>query len=94
MARWRGCGCAYCRTRGLIGPALIITVGVLFFIGQYNWQYDFVRTWPVIIIVYGVMKLLSDSASTEGHIDARAQWQKPTQQPPPPPPVAPPPPVR
>lgn len=88
MARWRNCGCAYCRTRGLLGPAILITVGVLFFIGQYSWQFGFDRTWPVIVIVWGAVKLISDTASTEGHIDPRPQWQQtppPTQQPPAPP---------
>lgn len=95
MARWRNCGCAYCRTRGLMGPAILITIGVLFFIGQYSWNYDFGRTWPVILIVIGVVKLIGDTASTEGHVDARTAWQTqppPGQQPPivPPPPSAPP----
>lgn len=93
MARWRNCGCAYCRTRGLMGPAVLITIGVLFFIGQYTWQFGFDRTWPILIIVIGAVKLLSDTASTEGHIDPRTQWQQtspPTQQPPTPP-TAPPP---
>jgi hypothetical protein len=97
MARWRHCGCAYCRTRGLMFPAILITVGVLFFIGQYSWQYSFDRTWPIIVIVVGGVKLISDMASTEGHIDASAQWQTPpTQQapPPPPPPPSSPPPIR
>lgn len=93
MSRWRNCGCAYCRTRGLMGPAILITIGVLFFIGQYTWQYGFDRTWPIILIVIGAVKLLSDTASSEGHVDPRTQWQPPTQQPPiqpPPPPSAPP----
>lgn len=94
MSRWRNCGCAYCRTRGLMGPAILITIGVLFFIGQYSWQYSFDRTFPIILIVIGVVKLISDTASTEGHVDARTAWQTtpPGQQPPivPPPPPAPP----
>ncbi len=97
MSRWRNCGCAYCRTRGLMGPAILITIGVLFFIGQYSWQYSFDRMWPVILIVIGGVKLISDMASTEGHIDPRTQWQTPpTQQapPPPPPPPSSPPPIR
>jgi lipoprotein signal peptidase len=95
MSRWRNCGCAYCRTRGLMGPAILITIGVLFFIGQYSWQYSFDRTWPIIVIVFGAVKLISDMASTEGHIDASAQWQTPPiQQPPPPPPPSSPPPIR
>lgn len=89
MARWRNCGCARCRTHGLMGPAILITVGVLFFIGQYNWDYGFGRTWPVILIVIGVIKLLSDSMSATGHVDP---WQTPppSQTPPPAPPTAPP----
>jgi hypothetical protein len=94
MARWRNCGCAYCRTRGLMGPAILITVGVLFFVGQYSWEYSFDRMWPVILIVIGVVKLISDTASTEGHIDPRSQWQTPpTQQPPSAPPPSTPPPA-
>jgi hypothetical protein len=98
MARWRHCGCAYCRTRGLMGPAILITIGVLFFIGEYSWQYSFDRMWPIIFIVVGAVKLISDTASTEGHIDARTQWQAqvpPAQQPPspPPPPSSTPPPL-
>lgn len=92
MSRWRNCGCGYCRTRGLMGPAILITIGVLFFIGQYSWQYSFDRTFPIILIVIGVVKLISDTASTEGHIDARTAYQAPPSQqvPPPPPPTAPP----
>lgn len=93
MSRWRNCGCAYCRTRGLMGPAVLITVGVLFFIGQYSWQFGFDRTWPILVIVIGAVKLLSDTASTEGHVDPRTQWQQtppPTQQPPAPPSAPPP----
>ncbi|HEV2306622.1 MAG TPA: DUF5668 domain-containing protein [Candidatus Acidoferrales bacterium] len=92
MARWRGCTCARCRTHGLMGPAILITIGLLFFFGQYNWHYSIDRTWPVILIVIGVVKLLSDTMSTEGHIDPNG-WptqpvsqQPPSQMPPPPPP--------
>ncbi|MGB6484044.1 MAG: DUF5668 domain-containing protein [Candidatus Acidiferrales bacterium] len=96
MSRWRNCGCAYCRTRGLMWPAILITLGVLFFIQQYgNWDYTLDRTWPIILIVIGVVKLISDTASTEGHVDPRTQWQTPpTQQAPPPPPPSAPPPIR
>lgn len=92
MARWRNCGCMRCRTHGLMGPAILITIGVLFFIGQISWNYDFGRTWPVILIVIGIVKLLSDTASTEGHV---LPWQTPPAPPQsgsqvPPPPAAPP----
>ena len=93
MSRWRNCGCAYCRTRGLMGPAILITVGVLFFIDQFGWRYGFDRTWPVIVIVFGVVKLLSDTASAQGHVDPASPWQAPPANQAPPPPQPPPPPT-
>lgn len=91
MARWRNCSCARCSAHGLMGPAILITIGVLFFIGQISWNYDFGRTWPVILIVVGIVKLLSDTASTEGHVNP---WDRQPAQPQggqtPPPPAAPP----
>ncbi|HEV2222470.1 MAG TPA: DUF5668 domain-containing protein [Candidatus Acidoferrales bacterium] len=81
-----------CRTRGLMGPVILITIGVLFFIGQYNWHYSFERLWPIILIVIGVVKILSETASTEGHVN-QSGWQAPPSGSPPPPPNVPPPPT-
>ena len=67
------CSCARCRMRGLMGPVILITVGVLFLIGQYSGRYSFGELWPVILIVIGAMKLLEASASTEGHVDKDRQ---------------------
>jgi hypothetical protein len=39
------------------GPVLLITLGVLFAIHQAN-ILSFARTWPLILIVIGLMKLL------------------------------------
>lgn len=39
------------------GPVLLITVGVLFAIHQAG-VLSFSRTWPLLVIVIGVMKLL------------------------------------
>lgn len=39
------------------GPVLLVTVGVLFAIHQAG-ILSFSRTWPLLIIVIGVMKLL------------------------------------
>ena len=39
------------------GPVLLITVGILFAIHQAG-IISFSRTWPLIIIVIGVMKLI------------------------------------
>lgn len=51
------CRCARCRTRGITGPAVLITVGVLFLVANST-TYDFERTWPVLIIVIGVCNFI------------------------------------
>ena len=42
--------------RAIRGPIIVITVGVLFAIGNFT-PYGFDQTWPVIIIVAGVLSL-------------------------------------
>jgi membrane-bound ClpP family serine protease len=44
-------------TRSLMGPAMLITIGVLFLIGELHPGYGFGRTWPVILLVIGAIKL-------------------------------------
>jgi Domain of unknown function (DUF5668) len=64
------CPCQRCRAHGFLGPALLITLGVLFLLdqmGHAHWmQFDF--TWPAILIVVGLVKLMEHGASVEGHI--------------------------
>ncbi|HLW54359.1 MAG TPA: hypothetical protein VKW06_16095 [Candidatus Angelobacter sp.] len=65
----RSCHCPRCRARGLMGPAILITLGVLFLLDQLlvvRWGESF----PVFLIVIGVMLYLGRSASTEGHVNA------------------------
>ena len=62
-----GCQCARCRTRRLMGPAMLLTIGVLFLLENLHVA-NFGRTWPVILLVVGFVKLLQGSASAEGHI--------------------------
>jgi hypothetical protein len=38
------------------GPLMMITLGVLLAIDHFG-QYSFSRTWPLLIIVFGVLKL-------------------------------------
>jgi hypothetical protein len=61
------CNCAYCRIRGLMGPIMIITVGVLFLIGQYS-RYSFGDLWPVLLIVAGIVLSAQAFASKDGHV--------------------------
>lgn len=58
------CNCARCRSRGIMGPAVLITVGILFLLNQY-WHYGF--QWPVLLIVIGLIKVWQSTTSTEGH---------------------------
>jgi len=64
-----GCQCARCRTRRIMGPVVLLTVGVLFQLQNMDLAgLHFHRTWPVILLVIGAVKLLQGNASTEGHV--------------------------
>jgi hypothetical protein len=56
----------HCRTRGLVGPIMLITIGLLFLIGEYT-RYGFGQLWPVLLIVGGILALIQSTASHEGH---------------------------
>ena len=43
--------------RAIRGPVMLITVGVLFAL-DHGGAFGFDRTWPLLIIIFGVMKLL------------------------------------
>ncbi|MBY0503480.1 MAG: DUF5668 domain-containing protein [Bryobacteraceae bacterium] len=45
----------------LRGPVLLIALGVLFVIDQ-NGGFSFASTWPALIIVFGLFKLLESLA--------------------------------
>ncbi len=61
------CPCTRCRSRGLMGPSILITLGELFLIPQFVHRVDFGDLWPIILIVIGAVKLFEYGASTEGH---------------------------
>ena len=61
------CKCLQCKVRGLMGPLMIITVGLLFLIGEYT-RYRFMDLWPVLLIVAGVVLTAQSLASNEGHL--------------------------
>ena len=63
------CKCQRCVIRSFMGPAVLITVGVLFLLGQTRGGYlDFWDTWPVILVVLGAISLASNLAPSDGHI--------------------------
>lgn len=66
------CNCRRCTIRSLMGPAIIITIGVLFLLSEMNGDYDFWRISPVILIVVGLISLASALAPMDGHISTNA----------------------
>ena len=65
-----------------MGPAVLITVGVLFLLHEVRGEvFDFGNTYPFILIVIGAIMLASSMAPMTGHVEATAA---------PPPPTAPP----
>jgi hypothetical protein len=53
--------------RGLMGPIVLITVGVLFLLGTYT-RYGFWELWPILLIVIGAVLVGQSLVSREGHI--------------------------
>jgi hypothetical protein len=58
------CNCARCRSRGIMGPAVLITLGVLFLLTEF---YHMRFQWPVLLIVIGLVKVWQSTTSNEGH---------------------------
>lgn len=65
--RNRSCSCPRCRARGLTGGAILVTLGVLFLLEEYRIA-PFDDTWPVLLIVIGLLSFAARNASTAGHI--------------------------
>jgi hypothetical protein len=65
----RACRCTRCRSRGILWPVLLITLGVLFLLDNLGARgLGFEHTWPVILLVIGGVKLLQTNAPTTDHI--------------------------
>jgi len=81
----RACRCTRCRSRGIMGPVIMVTIGLLFLLDNFGAHgFDFGRTWPVILLVIGGVKLLQNGGPTDGHI-APVQTLPPNVTVPPPP---------
>ncbi|HKV63722.1 MAG TPA: DUF5668 domain-containing protein [Candidatus Acidoferrum sp.] len=66
------CACRRCTIRGLMGPAIIITIGVLFLLNEVSrGSFSFDNTYPVILIVIGLISLAAAASSPEGHISGQ-----------------------
>jgi hypothetical protein len=81
------CKCPRCTIRSLRGPAVLITLGILFLLDQMHGDFlNFRHTWPVILLVLGAMSLACSVAPMDGHVEP-VNANPP---PPMPPPIAPP----
>ncbi|MGC2194664.1 MAG: B-box zinc finger protein [Terriglobales bacterium] len=61
------CSCDRCKMRCILWPAIMVTVGTLFLLDNLHGP-GFERTWPLILLVIGAVKLLQSNASETGHI--------------------------
>ena len=59
----------YMLIRAIRGPLLLIALGILLLLQRFS-DFGFERSWPILIILFGVLKLAERSAlhavSTEG----------------------------
>jgi LiaI-LiaF-like transmembrane region len=64
------CGCQCCTINSLMGPVIITTLGILFLLSELHGDYlSFSNTWPVILVVAGLVKLASALAPRTGHVN-------------------------
>jgi hypothetical protein len=62
------CTCPRCSIRGLLGPAVVTTIGVLFLLSEMGSGYFHIGyTYPALFIVIGVILLASALAPMDGH---------------------------
>src|SRR5258708_678614 len=94
-----GCQCARCRSRRVMGPALLLTIGFLFLLQALHGPSFWHATWPVVLLVIGGVKLLQGSGSAADHMPSSGPGAPGGTPPnaggplPPPPPVPPVPPL-
>jgi len=63
------CTCARCRVRGLMGPLMLIAVGAIFLFGRFT-SFGFIKLWPLLLVLAGIVLWLQSTASGAGHTGA------------------------
>lgn len=66
--RNRNCSCVRCRAHGMMGAAILITLGVLFLLENF-YVISFDQSFPILLLVIGSVLLIGRTGSIEGHID-------------------------
>lgn len=80
-----------CLLRAIRGPVMLITIGTLFALDNFT-PFGFGRTWPVLLVVVGILNLGQGPKRLRGRFAYRAQCgpirqpNAPAPPPPPPPP--------
>jgi len=64
--RNRFCACMRCKMNDMMGPAVLVTVGVLWMMSNFYYGHMMTKV-AILLIVIGGVKMLQSSASTEGH---------------------------
>jgi len=83
------CSCQSCTIRSFVGPAVVIALGVLLLLSEVRGGiFYFGNTWPVILVVIGILHLASSMASREGHVAPLPPQSAPPAPPAPPPPAS------
>lgn len=80
------CTCDRCKMRCIMWPAIMFTLGVLFLMDNLHGP-GFERTWPLILLVIGGVKLLQSNASDAGHVGGPPVLPPAGAAPPPGPPI-------
>jgi hypothetical protein len=64
-----------------MGPAILITIGVLFLLDQMTHIYwmKFPQTWPAMLIVIGLIMFLQHNSPATGHVPREYQAMQQTQ---------------
>ena len=71
MAAQLKCHCQSCTIRSLVGPAVVIALGVLWLLHEvHGGRFYFGSTWPLLLIVIGLIHLASSMASRDGHVSS------------------------
>lgn len=62
------CECPRCKAQRLVWPAILVTLGTLMLLDNLPGEsLEMSRTWPLLFIVGGVVRLMQARASSEGH---------------------------
>jgi len=66
------CRCVACTAISLMGPVILVTIGIMGLLDEFT-PVRWGESWPLILIVIGVLKFLQITGSRVGHIEPDVQ---------------------